>query len=200
MSDLHFVAAIGVLIYCPTGIVLIVAKDLPYASAPAPASAPLHIQSTSQLPSQSLPPVGTRLFGTFMVAAVEMQNRNRGQRKTDEKDPAESYVDVVFGGNHPGSSFAGVHRFSVIRPVNEKDGEGNEKEKGDRDGDGDGNRPGNEKRDVQTVRLHFSGLACNPTVDKLLKPDILGSFHRIYAMLLFREGAAKVQELVKDFA
>ena len=106
-----------------------------------------------------------------MVASVDLSGSPSG----------ESYIDIIFGSNQTGSGFAGIHRFSVIhlKPQSIPDLSDNGE---------------------KVVRLHYGHLSCNPSVDKPLKPDFLQVLHKIYAMLLFREGAAGVVEMVKGLA
>lgn len=47
---------------------------------------------------------------------------------------------------------------------------------------------------ISGSRLEYAYLSCNPSVNKALKPDFLQVLHKVYAMLLFREGVAKVLE------
>lgn len=83
-----------------------------------------------------------------------------------EESETHSYVDIAFGSDLGG--FAGVHRFSIWRDSrNEKSG---------------------------AVTIEFSHTSCNPTVDQPFGPDFIMSLHNIYAMLLFKEGIAKVLE------
>ncbi|KAK1994125.1 hypothetical protein LX36DRAFT_584993 [Colletotrichum falcatum] len=78
----------------------------------------------------------------------------------------ESSIDFVFGGDK--TQFAGSHRFSVTR---------------------DPKRAGE-------VRILYEHMACNPTMNQPLKPDLLLHFHNFYAMLLFREGVAEVMQVL----
>ena len=45
---------------------------------------------------------------------------------------------------------------------------------------------------ISQHRPEYAHLSCNPSINKALKPDSLQVLHKIYAMLLFREGAARV--------
>ena len=47
---------------------------------------------------------------------------------------------------------------------------------------------------ISGSRLEYAYLSCNPSVNKALKPDFLQVLHKVYAMLLFKEGVAKVLE------
>jgi hypothetical protein len=124
------------------------------------------IWSTDQL-DLNLPPPGSLLVGGFLVAAVELSGAETG----------ESYIDIIFGSNHAGAGFAGIHRFSVIHLESELESDPKSSQE-------------------RVVRLHYGHLSCNPSVNKPLKPDFLQVLHKIYAMLLFREGAARVVRMV----
>lgn len=112
------------------------------------------------------------LFGAFQV----IDFRIRGQSNASDTDPVpsdESYVDFGFGSDQ--SRFAGVHRFSLSRSDSEA-----EKTK-----QSTGAAP-------TVVRITHSGLACNPSHNKLITPLFVFTFHKFYAMLLYREGVAQV--------
>ena len=91
-----------------------------------------------------------------------------GKQLAKEKG-GESHVDFAYGSSQ--RTFAGVHRFSVER-VNGKDGV----DEGEED----------------SVRLSMSCVTCNPKENRRVAPEWAGTFHRTYAMLLFREGVAEV--------
>lgn len=79
-----------------------------------------------------------------------------------EKTKTSSSVDIVFGSDM--TQFAGVHRFTILR---------------------DRSRP-------DSVQVYYAHMSCNPTVNKVLKPDIMVPLHKLYAMWLFREGVVEV--------
>ena len=80
-----------------------------------------------------------------------------------------SHIDLAYGSSQ--RTFAGVHRFSVERLSG---------------------REGNVECGGEKVRLSMSCVTCNPREDKRVAPEWAGTFHRTYAMLLFREGVAEV--------
>jgi hypothetical protein len=104
-----------------------------------------------------------------MVAARHIDEAPTDPESSHGEFTSHSYVDLVFGSNSPKSGFAGVHRFSVRRALNAK---------------------------MDSTRIEYSHLSCNPTTNTALKPDFLQPLHKIYAMLLFREGVSRVQAAV----
>jgi hypothetical protein len=93
-----------------------------------------------------------------------------------KKSETVSYVDVTFGSDT--RRFSGAHRFSIIR---------------------EGRKSGQEESQQGSTKVQvcFDALTCNP-VQADAKPksysQILAEFHRIYALLLFREAVAGVQD------
>lgn len=77
-----------------------------------------------------------------------------------KKQPHESSIDIVFGS--PSSTFAGSHRLSIHRDPAASD----------------------------AVTLSLSCVAGNPTQNKPMKDGVLLTFHRAYAMMLFRDAVA----------
>lgn len=75
---------------------------------------------------------------------------------------SHSYIDFAYGSDD--GVLAGIHRFSIHRDGGMDDG---------------------------TIEVEFSSLSINP---KGNPPGlaILGTFHRIYAMLLFREAVSNI--------
>lgn len=85
--------------------------------------------------------------------------------KTDESsEQGQSYIDFAFGSDN--SRFSGAHRFSVSRT--------------------------DEDRDLVTIS--FASMVCNPQTGANITPPGGGFFHRVYAMMLFREAVAEVQK------
>lgn len=79
----------------------------------------------------------------------------------DTKDQAhQSSIDIVFGS--PSSTFAGSHRLSIHR----------------------------DPAAPEAVTLSLSCVAGNPTQNKPMKDGVLLTFHRTYAMMLFRDAVA----------
>lgn len=111
----------------------------------------------SDIPQTALVPVGDVLFGSFKVTDASLKST------TDE---SPSYVDFGFGSDL--GSFAGCHRFAVIRnPKNATDSLG-------------------EVENEVEVRLeHFR---CNPMKDVDSWAEYITWFHRWYAHLLFAAG------------
>ncbi|POR39760.1 Uncharacterized protein TPAR_00037 [Tolypocladium paradoxum] len=87
--------------------------------------------------------------------------------RDDKGSAPESSVDVVYGSGQ--AQFAGCHRFSVVQEA-----------------------PRGDDADT-TARLCLACVTCNPTVDRPLTPSVVWSFHKAYAMLLFRDAVAGVK-------
>lgn len=126
------------------------------------------VWSAEQIPASSLLPVSTKIFGGFQVI-------DSGELSTiDSSKGHESYIDVGFGVD--GSSFAGVHRFSVSRPKS------------------------NDDHTQDNVVIQYScQVASHPwpnTVSSLLQ--LIGGMHRYYADLLFREGVGEVERWLQS--
>jgi hypothetical protein len=118
-----------------------------------------------------------KYFGAFQVVdrSIRREDHEKQASGADSGDDGletESYIDFGFGPNT--TSFAEVHRFSVLRQSQSDDAK--------------------DKKDTDTERLcvRYAHMMCNPTVNKPLKPDCLMTFHKVYAMLLFREGFPEV--------
>ncbi|KAL6251739.1 hypothetical protein RBB50_001949 [Rhinocladiella similis] len=125
------------------------------------------IWSYNDLSQRKLPPLHATLFGAFQVVDYHLSTNGNDQ------DPGlsdTSYVDFGFGSDT--SHFSGFHRFSVLRDLS------------------DG--PGVSPRSSDTVTITNSSIACNPSSNTLLGIGALHGFHKAYAMLLFREGVARV--------
>lgn len=121
-----------------------------------------HIWSRAELPEERLPPMHSILFGVFQVVDVQLRHTDKGATAGHN----ESYVDFGWGSDQ--ANFDGVHRFSVIRPIND---------------------PLSNRKIVQ---IHLQCLACNPQVDRPMGPGFLVPFHNKYSELLFREGVAEI--------
>jgi hypothetical protein len=88
-------------------------------------------------------------------------------RTQDKSRESESFVDFAFGCDD--STFAGAHRFSVSRLSG----------------------------DPEVVTIGFSCIVANPGTGKNMVPPGTSVFHRIYAILLFRDALAEVQDVLK---
>jgi hypothetical protein len=110
-----------------------------------------------------------RLFGTFQVGGIRIEPPIGTQAQPRETE-SESSIDFVYGSD--ASQFAGVHRFGIRRLADEG-GSSNSK-----------------------IRVSLACLTCNPTQNKPLAPEILFTFHQIYAMLLFRESVAELLQFL----
>lgn len=85
---------------------------------------------------------------------------------------SESFIDVGYGSDK--SSFSGVHRFSIER-------------KTVRDFKHNAAAPTHED-----ITIRMSCMTCNPLKERRAAPEFLMTFHKIYAMLLFREAVSEV--------
>ena len=109
------------------------------------------------------------LFGAFRVIdrrvgdSVHSGVVHSESNSTENYDGSHSYIDFAFGTE--AGRLAGMHRFSILR--NSADGDGK-------------------------VTVESSDTALDPRAKRPLKPDLLVSFHRVYAMLLFRDGIRSV--------
>lgn len=144
-----------------------------FLELPPPESRP-HISKASQFSDVKLPPLNTTIFSLFHVANINI-DPNHSTVPSNESETV-SYVDVAFGSDT--RRFSGAHRFSIIR-------EGQEFGQID------------SQLSPKKVEVRFDSLTCNPVqVDAKPKSysQILAKFHRIYALLLFREAVSGVQD------
>lgn len=107
-------------------------------------------------------------FGAFQVVDKKVRERSLSS-SLESVNGRQSYIDFAYGSNE--SSFAGVHRFSLQREESEG---------------------GSEESESERLRVTMSCLVCNPLEDRKPAPGWAWTFHRAYAMLLFREGVAEV--------
>ncbi len=119
-------------------------------------------------------------WGHFLVLDINLK-ANDGKSDSDSKEsgkrqgnrgdenPKSTYIDIGFGDNR--KSFAGMHRFEVIRSHHD-------------DGDEEAGGNGNGKE----ITFCYSSISCNPTVNRILGPRFVFALHRIYGGLLFRNG------------
>jgi hypothetical protein len=136
------------------------------------------VWTIQQLSKDSLPSLGSVLFGAFQVIEVTIGNDD-SKDGTQTELASETYVDIGFGSDR--SRFSGFHRFSVVREPPAV-GAHDSIYGIDMGARGSSNR----------VRITFSSLACDPSRDKPAGWMILSAFHKQYAMLLLREGVAEV--------
>ncbi|CEI66625.1 hypothetical protein FVEN_g10177 [Fusarium venenatum] len=140
-----------------------VGTDLVHFSKQAPVPR-TNLWSLQDIPETNLLPINSVLFGVFQVLDSRIADLETTKNSTKQ---TESYVDFGFGDDS--TAFAGVHRFTVVRP----------------------RADGNSKR--QKVQIHFQNMTCNPTVNKHLGPQWLMDLHEIYADYLFRDGVAEIK-------
>jgi hypothetical protein len=116
------------------------------------------------LSRSSLPPKYARLFGgNFLVLDLDIKPESLPPKPPGEQGEG-SFIDVGFGDNR--RTFAGVHRFEVLRDVGAEKGE--------------------------EVTILYSHMSCNPTVKDAKFPEFIFNFHKFYALTLFRDGVAEV--------
>lgn len=128
------------------------------------------IWSTQSLLEDRLPPLTSTLFGAFQVIDKRISSS------------AESCVDIGFGSDE--SSFAGVHRFSVQRFLSDEKSSSSAAA----------------AAAAREVKITHSSFACNPIKNKPRKLQFLFTFHKLYAMLLFREGVAQILDMSTSMA
>ena len=74
----------------------------------------------------------------------------------------ESYIDFAFGSDL--SRFSGAHRFSILR----------------------------DPHDPEKATITYASVVCNPQTGKYVIPPLGEFFHRVYAVLLFKDAMAEV--------
>ena len=102
---------------------------------------------------------------SILFGAFQVLDVHIEQRNLSSRaqNKTNSYIDFGYGSTPSG--FAGSHRFSIFRDSSDR---------------GD------------AVTIEFADLVCNPTVNQPVRPAILMAFHKVYAMLLFKEAVATV--------
>lgn len=123
------------------------------------------VWNSSEIPTETLSPVGTGFFGVFQLIDKCVCPVNEGH---------SSFVDYGFCSDK--SIFAGAHRFSVKRNV-----------------PGDCGSPGLDSQGSK-ITISLEGFTCNPVEDKQVVPSIGLKFHAFYARLLFANGIQSVLE------
>lgn len=122
------------------------------------------IISSTELSRTSLPPMFSILFGgNFMILDISLRSNSEKKSAALRRG---SYIDIGFGDDRKG--FAGMHRFEVIH---------------------DTGKPGRQSGDVM---ICYSSMSCNPTVNQQVFPNWVFTFHKFYALNLFRDGVAEV--------
>jgi hypothetical protein len=121
------------------------------------------IWKSSEVPEAQLCDVGTQLFGTFQLLDKHI---------SESTDSQMSYVDFGFGSDN--YSFAGCHRFSIMRHQIASDSKS----------ETEPSKP--------QIRISLEGFTCNPQTNKLPVPEIGKWFHALYARSLFANGVQAV--------
>ncbi|KAM5465016.1 hypothetical protein MauCBS54593_006649 [Microsporum audouinii] len=137
---------------------------------------PKDIWSAAEIPTTTLLPLHSRLFGSFQVTDSRLVGQTQqslastitSKMKVHDAQKNYSYIDFGFGSGN----FAGCHRLSVHRQRSVDD-----------------ISPGIEGTDPSdsVIEFRLSHFHCNPTGGKLHNLSILESFHQIYAKLLFTD-------------
>jgi hypothetical protein len=118
-----------------------------------------------------LPELHSRLIGGFVVLDKFIRDSSALRRSEGED---ESYIDLGFGFNKPGSRFCGIDRISIVRDPAPS-------------ASGDEATPGKEK-----VTVVYAAMACNPSENRMPVAQAIQNFHSFYAMYLFREGLGRL--------
>ncbi|KAJ9624616.1 hypothetical protein H2204_010798 [Knufia peltigerae] len=129
------------------------------------------IWSCNDLSQSKLPSLHSTLFGAFRVVDYHIPTTTNTAQDPGLSDET-GYVDFAFGSDT--SYFSGFHRFSIHR---------------DRLSDSTAHSSS------ETVTITNSCVACNPSSNTLVGLDRFRAFHEFYAMLLFREGVARVMSV-----
>lgn len=110
-------------------------------------------------------PVKTLLPVNSRVADLfQLTDSHVVDRAADISGINESFVDFAFGSDN--STFAGAHRIYVSRALD----------------------------DPEAVTIGLSCIVVNPATGKNVVPLGTASFHRVYAMMLFRDSLAEIQD------
>lgn len=144
---------------------------------------------------EQLPSPFSILFGAFQVLDSRIRDADElGNSMVAVHEGTTgnaSYIDIGFGSDK--GQFAGVHRFSVVRPQQPS------RIDGWHDIVAENNDGGNDE--FETVEIHFSCVTCNPLVDVPLNPTgMLFRFHMFYADWLLRESVSRMQGFVRGWA
>lgn len=122
------------------------------------------ISDSSSLKNETVPRVGSLLFGNFLVLDNEIRAPPPPERPSQpvpaREEAAASYVDIVYGGGQR-SPISGSHRFQVAR-----------------------------HGDQQAIDITFS--AVTDMAEDGWRSDYLFAFHALYSHLLFSDAIRHV--------
>ena len=127
------------------------------------------VWKAAEISAAELPPLNSVLFGAFRIIDISLSSSSHLQLETFEA--RSSRVDIAYGSDN--GFIAGVHRFSVSESEGSADLRGN-----------------------RHVAIDFDSTSCDPKENKQLGPDLLMTFHMLYAMLLFKEAVGSVVKTV----
>lgn len=146
---------------------------------------------------EHLPPTEHILIGAFQVLDKRVEDGPRdtttqlekrlkrlvSSKLEDRNSEGVSYVDFGFGDNK--GTFSGINRFAV-------ESEQGKARRSDAAGEDTNMHAGTRKDATRTVRLSFSAVACNPSVNEMTISNWILAAHKIYVKFLFREAVARV--------
>lgn len=127
------------------------------------------VWKAAEISTAELPPLNSVLFGAFRIIDISLSSSSHLQLETFEA--RSSQVDIAYGSDN--GFIAGVHCFSVSEL------------------EGPANLHGN-----RHVTINFDSTSCDPKENKKLGPDLLITFHMLYATLLFKEAVGSVLKTV----
>lgn len=127
------------------------------------------VWKAAEISTGELPLLNSVLFGAFRIIDISLSSSSHLRLETFEA--RSSQVDIAYGSDN--GFIAGVHRFSVSEL------------------EGPANLHGN-----RHVTINFDSTSCDPKENKQLGPDLLMTFHMLYAMLLFKEAVGSVLKTV----
>ncbi|KAK2608865.1 hypothetical protein QQS21_002578 [Conoideocrella luteorostrata] len=161
-------AFFGGLVFAPERLTLqFLRRPIVVFDGLAPNTTPQHITSLKDMPT-GLPVLHSILWNAFQVADISVS----GDDALSSSTAREHSIDIVYGSNR--GEFAGCHRFTVQRieaGVHEEDD------------------------DAETrVFVSMECITCNPMVNKPIAGDYLFKFHKLYALMLFREAVSSIAE------
>ncbi|KAI3332138.1 hypothetical protein HD806DRAFT_518941 [Xylariaceae sp. AK1471] len=119
-----------------------------------------------------LPPLGSRLFGVFLLLDCSVANpQERGQKHSSAPSHRSDHVFAEFVAGSDKSAFAVSQRFEIARQQSGTNDETNE-----------------------CVTITASHLLCNPLGGRSVFPGWMRGFHGLYARLLFADGIREVMK------
>ena len=127
------------------------------------------VWKAAEISTAKLPPLNSVLFGAFRIIDISLSSSSHLQLETFEA--GSSQVDIAYGSDN--GFISGIHCFSVSESEGSADLHGN-----------------------RHVTINFDSTSCNPKENKQLGPDLLMTFHMLYAMLLFKEAVGSVVKTV----